>query len=145
MNSHQDIIHFHKWLLGSRKGTVFTELKLPCLWSAEIRIHNQLVKDANEKQMIVVRDGLFVGFIYLEVITSSAYYIIRTQYMFLSRQVVGIRWLTSSQGNTPVKCDVQEDDKVNSLDTKPWSQSSRFILNSSTSLCISLWVQWTRK
>lgn len=103
------------------------------------------MKDANEKQMIVVRDGLFVGFIYLEVITSSAYYIIRTQYMFLSRQMVGIRWLTSSQGNTQVKCDVQEDDKVNSLDTKPWSQSSRFILNSSTSLCISLWVQWTRK
>lgn len=40
---------------------------------------------------MVVEDGVFVGFIYLEVIISSAYYVIKTQYEFLSRQVLGIR------------------------------------------------------
>lgn len=41
--------------------------------------------------VMVVGDGVFVGFIYLEVIISSAYYVIKTQYEFLSRQVLGIR------------------------------------------------------
>lgn len=44
---------------------------------------------------MVVEDGVFVGFIYLEVIISSAYYVIKTQYEFLSRQVLGIRRIES--------------------------------------------------
>lgn len=49
------------------------------------------MKDANAECMVVLEDGFFVDLIYLEVITSSAFYRIGTRNKFLSRPVVEIR------------------------------------------------------